>query len=210
MKILSAIAVFFENAPVALTIMLLIVAVSGLALMNKQLFLKLILHPYSVVHQKEYYRVVSFDLTHNDILHLGLNIFMMWISCIPLEKFLIHHSATGSLQFLLIYLAAHFSGAFYITYRHRNDFSYSCTGASGSIMGCLFSYMLLQPRVIAFYLPVVGGVQNGFTALIYIALLIRLQFRNKSAYSHELHFFGGLGGVLATIVLFPNILHTGI
>jgi membrane associated rhomboid family serine protease len=210
MKTLSGIAVFFENAPVALTIMILIVAVSGLALTKRQLFLKLILHPYSVVYQKQYYRLVSFDLVHNDILHLGLNIFMMWISCIPLEIFLNHQSVAGNLQFLLIYAASQFSGAFYITYRHRKDFGYSCTGASGSIMGCLFSYMLLQPRVVAFYLPGVGGVQNGFTVLIYIALLIRLQFRDKSAYSQELHFFGGLGGVLATILLFPNILHIGI
>jgi membrane associated rhomboid family serine protease len=210
MKALSGIAAFVESAPVVISLMSLMVLVSSLAFTNKQLFLKLILHPFSVVHQKQYYRLVSFDLVHNDIIHLGLNIFMMWISCIPLERFLNHKSTAGDLQFLLIYLAAHFSGALYITFRHRKDFEYSVAGASGSIMGCLFSFMLVQPHVIAFYLPVIGGVQNGYTALIYIALLIRLQFKNKSAYSHELHFFGGLGGALATVLLFPNLLHVAL
>jgi len=197
---------YISEAPSTITLMLLIFSGSLATFSINGLYPRLLLHPFSVVEQKEYYRLLTFDFIHHDLLHLGLNLLVMWVSCIPLEQFLRTRSLHGSLEFLLIYFAAHLCGATYVTIKYHKNYDYSCVGASGSILGCLFSYMLLKPHLIAFYLPVVGGVQNTFSALIYILILIKLQFGKDSAYSHELHLFGGLGGVVMSLLLFPGIL----
>ena len=197
---------YFGQAAASFALMVLMLGFSLWGFRNKKFFLQSILHPASVVNERQFYRFFTSDLVHNDWIHLLLNEFMMYICCVNLEIYLSNASGHGHWYFLLIFLASNVSGALYVTVRHSRDFEYAVAGASGSIMGCMFSYMMLQPHIIAFYLPVVGGVENIFAGLIYILLLIRLQFKNKSAYSHELHFFGALGGILSTLALFPNIL----
>jgi membrane associated rhomboid family serine protease len=199
---------FHDGAPVTFFIMVTIFLFSTVSLYRPSFFMKLLLHPYSIFKEKEYYRIITADLVHNDLTHLALNEFMLYLCCANLEEFLRKRSACGSWQFLLIYLSSYFAGIIVATIRHRNDFSYSSAGASGSIMGCMFSFMLVDPNFIAFYLPVIGGLKNKYDALLYILILMWYQRRSKNELSnHELHFFGAIGGILATLLLFPDMIN---
>jgi len=195
------------DSPVCLSIMITIFVVSVISFIKRSLFLKLILHPYSIVKEHQYYRIITADLVHNDFLHLLLNEFMLITFCANLEQFLRSKTSYGSLGFLVIYLLSCFSGAIAATIRHRKDFDYSSAGASGSIMGCMFSYIILQPNIIAYYVPGIGAVKNIHGGLLFIIALIIYQRRSKNTFaSHEVHFFGALGGIVTTIILFRGLL----
>jgi len=196
---------FVSSFPVTCVLMVLILAVSLSAFIKKRIFPELVLHPYSIYHQKQYYRLFTSDLVHVDLLHLALNEFMLYIFCSDLEETLRRASGNGSLKFLLIYLCSMLAGSVIATLRHKNDFSYSSAGASGSIMGCMFGFILLKPNYIAFYVPVFGGIKNIYGGLVYILVLIVYQRRSKNGMiDHELHFFGAAGGLAAAFALFPH------
>ena len=204
---LNLLNLFLHDAPVSFVLMMLIFIFSCIAFYSQSFFMKMILHPYSVVKDKEYYRLFTSDFVHNDFMHLLLNEIMLYLICVNLEESLRMQSIYGSWQFLFIYLFSFFSGVFVTTIRHRKQFDYSSAGASGSIMGCMMSFMILKPNYIALYLPVIGGLKNIWTALIFILIMIWYQRKkNNQLMNHELHFFGALGGILATLILFPQLL----
>jgi membrane associated rhomboid family serine protease len=195
------------NIPVTLSIMGLMMVTSIAAFRKRDFYLKMILHPNSIIIRKEYYRLATSDFVHNDPMHLVINEVMAFFICGQLEGFLNARRNYGSLIFLLIYLLSHFSGVLLVTWRHRNSYAYSSAGASGSILGCMLSFMMLSPDFIAFYLPIAGGVKNIFAGLIVIAGLIVYQWRYANQMmDHELHFFSALGGIIVTLAIFPNLL----
>lgn len=169
--------------------------------------MKMILHPYSIVKQKEYYRMISSAFVHNDLVHLLLNEAMIYGIGGNLEQYLRKSGPNGSFLFLFIYVVSGIFGALITTIRHRKQFDYSSAGASASILGIMMSFMILQPNYIAIYLPFVGGIKNIYTALFVIAALMAYQKKTGNPMiNHEIHFFGALGGILVTLMLFPQIL----
>ena len=197
----------FTNMPVTWIIMTFMMMISITAFRKRNFYFKMILHPGSIVKRGEYYRLATFDFVHNDWMHLLINEVMAYFVCGELERFLDARYEHGSLNFLLIYLASHFSAAFAVTWRYRKNYAYSSAGASGSILGCMMSFMIISPDFIAFYLPVIGGVKNIFAGLILIAGLIIYQRRSgNEMVDHELHLFGALGGIAATLIIFPILI----
>ncbi|MGZ3835599.1 MAG: rhomboid family intramembrane serine protease [Mucilaginibacter sp.] len=185
----------------------MIFLVSMLGLFNKKVFFQFILHPVSVVKNKQFYRVFTADWMNADFLYLVLNEFMLYVFCSDLEENLRSRSANGSLHFLVIYASSLIIGSSVIIVRHFKDFNYSTTGTSGSIMGCMFSFMLLAPAYPVYQLPIIGEVKNIYGGLIYILMLVIYQWRKKEdMINHEFHFYGAIGGILATLMLYPQIL----
>jgi membrane associated rhomboid family serine protease len=192
-------------APVTCTLMAFIFICSCTAFYRPALFIKLILHPFGIFHNKEYYRIFTSDFVHNDWLHLAMNELMLYMMCVNLEEYLRSLSKYGSLQFFCIYFSSYFSGIIYTTIRYRNKFEYSSAGASGSIIGCMISFMMIRPDYMALYFPIIGGVKNMYMALLFIIVLIYYQRRSgNTMIANELHFFGALGGMIATLVIAPK------
>jgi membrane associated rhomboid family serine protease len=193
--------------PVTIILMAVLCLLSLLTYRFKSMRLKLILHPVSVLKDKEYYRLFSSDLIHHDLVHLLLNEFLLFIYGATLEDYLNQRGRYGSLEFLLIYLMSCFFGAAGTTIVNRKDFGFTSAGASGSIIGCVFSYVILKPGRVAFFLPVIGAVTNIYLGLVVIVLIFAYQWRsNNELINQEQHFFGALGGMLVTFMIFPGII----
>lgn len=198
---------FYTKSPVTLMISLAVLLFSAASLLRERLFFAFILHPFSVIRNRQYYRILTADLVNADWVHLALNEFMLYVFCSDLEETLRHGSSSGSWQFLLIYFGSLAAASAIVIVRHRNDFNYSTTGTSGSIMGCMFGFMMLDPNYIVYKLSSGGGVKNIYGGLMYIIMLIIYQKRKDSGYvNHEYHFYGALGGLLVTSLLHPEIL----
>jgi membrane associated rhomboid family serine protease len=195
----------FLSAPVTYSLMALITVVSSWAIIDQRLFFQLLLHPSGIVESREYYRLFSGDLVHNDLFHLLFNQIMLFTFGTRLEEYLLLTTANGCVKFVVIYLSSCLAGSLVTTIRHWKEADFTNVGTSGSIIGCMMSYVLLQPDIIAFYLPVLGGVKNIFGGLICIVAFMVYQFRlSKENINHEVHFFGALGGIVATLLLTGN------
>lgn len=204
---LSFFSDFYEKSPATFFLSAVVLLMTILGQQNKKAFFAFILHPVSVVHDRQIYRLFTADLVNADWLHLILNEFMLYVFCSDLEENLRTRSVHGTADFIMIYALSLCTSAGIITWRHRHDSNYSTTGTSGSIMGCMFSFMLLAPNYIVYHLPHNIPVKNVFAGLLYIVLLIIVGRRSKnSSINHEIHFWGAIGGLAGTIVLFPEIL----
>ena len=199
---------FYAKSPVTFVLSIIVLLSTGYALLNKKLFFACILHPVSVVRDRQYYRIFTADLVNADWLHLMLNEFMLYVFCSDLEETLRKSGPSGSLQFLTIYLASLLFASAIVIARHYTDFEYSTTGTSGSIMGCMFGFMLIDPNYIVYNFTEGGGIKNIYAGLAYILILIAYQRkRGGGLINHEYHFYGAVGGLLATLALHPAILH---
>lgn len=191
-----------QETPVCLSLLAIIIISSLLALKKQRLFFAGIMHPVSVKKGKEYYRLITSDIVHNDLMHLFINAFALFAVGSQLEEYLRAVRDFGSIWFLVIYMTSCLFGNVFTFLKYRNDFNFSSAGASGSILGCMMSFMILQPNHIAFYLPVLGGITNLYTAVIYILFLIGYQLRSKNPLiNNEVHFYGAIGGIVSALFL---------
>lgn len=199
---------FFTKSPVTFILSVLVFLSTVAALLNKKMFFACILHPTSVIRERQYYRIFTADLVNADILHLMLNEFVLYVFCSDLEESLRKTGKAGSLQFLAIYMFSLLFASAIIIARHFRDFKYSTTGTSGSIMGCMFGFMVLDPNYIVYNFTEGGGIKNIYGGLMYILLLIAYQWRKGGGLvNHEFHFYGAVGGLVTTLALHPEIFH---
>ena len=193
-----------EDNYITYSLAAIISAVSLYAITNKKAFQALILHPASVIHKKEYYRILSAALVHNNILHLALNVLMLYVFCSGLEESV---SGPGRLSLLLIIGNSLLAGHLLSLIVYRRDITYSCAGASGIAIGCMCSYLILHPFENHVSIPLMGTIPNIYAAAGYLALLLMYSRKfNGGKIDYSVHVGGGLGGSLTTILMHPDVI----
>jgi membrane associated rhomboid family serine protease len=194
---------FYLKSPVTFVLFITVLIISALSFWKKRLLLALMLHPQSVVRQRQYYRIITADLVNADMPHLVLNEFMLYVFCSDLEETLRKESPNGSLEFAMIYWGSLIVASAIVILRRYRDFNYSTTGTSGSIMGCMFAYMVIAPNRVLYHLPGIGEVKNIYAGLFYILALIIYERRKKEGrVNHEFHFYGAAAGALIGLVIY--------
>lgn len=193
---------FWAKSPVTFLISLVVFILTLTGTWNRKLFFDLILHPYSIVRHRQYYRILTADLVNVDLLHLMLNEFMLYVFCSDLEETLYQKSHSGAFYFLTIYFGSLLIASAAVIIRHFRDFNYSSTGTSGSIMGCMFAFMVIAPNHMIYHVPGLGGIKNLYGGLAYILMIIVYQQRKKDGnINQEFHFYGALTGAILGFIL---------
>ena len=107
----------------------------------------------------------------------------------------------GELSFVIIYFASLIAGSLLSYYFHKKDYHYTAVGASGAVMGIIYSAILFDPWMeINFFIP---GFVFGIGYLLYSIYGMKKQIGNIG---HDAHFGGAVGGYLLTILIAPRLL----
>ena len=107
----------------------------------------------------------------------------------------------GEASFLLIYFVSLITGSLLSYYFHKNEYHYSAVGASGAVMGIIYSAILFDPWMeINFIIP---GFVFGIGYLLYSIYGMKKQIGNIG---HDAHFGGAVGGYILTLILAPRLL----
>jgi membrane associated rhomboid family serine protease len=134
----------------------------------------------SVHHQ--YWRLVTAGFLHENLLHIGFNMYLLYLLGTMLEP------AIGRLQFLAIYFTALLAGSFGALLATPA----ASLGASGAVFG------LMGAAVIELRARRVSVMESGIGGLIIINLIFSFTWANISVGAHV----GGLiGGALAALAL---------
>lgn len=177
--------------------------VSYQAFNNQELFEKLSFKPYKVVHNKEYYRLITNGFVHADWTHLFFNMLTLYFFGRTQEQ--IFTAVNGEMSFILFYLLSIPASSLISLYQYKDDPRYSAIGASGAVNAILFSFILINPfsTIYAFFIPI-KAILFAILFLIYSSYMAK---KNMDNIGHEAHISGAIFGVLFTILTLPNVIN---
>ena len=178
-------------------IILVTVLVSLWGFRNPLVMQRLIFDPEKILHEGEYYRMVSSALVHAHVPHLFLNLFSFYSFGSDIEK----HFGPASLLF--IYLSSIIGGSALSLLLHRNHV-YRALGASGGVCGVIFAAIFLTHTSVEFmFIPIPippWAFAIGFLVLSFFAMK-----SDSGNTAHDAHIGGAIIGLIVTAILQPKI-----
>ncbi len=127
------------------------------------------------VEAGEWWRVITSGFLHGSLLHIGFNMYALWILGNSLEE------GIGKVRFLLVYLAGLLGGSFAVL---AFDFSSPTLGASGAVLG------LAGALAAVLWSRGISLTQTSLGFVLAVNLALPLLVGNIS-------FWGHLGGIAA-------------
>lgn len=155
--------------------------------------------PYQVAHGENGIGMLLAHFSHGGFVHLGFNMLALYSFAGTVL------AAIGPAQFLVIYAIAGLGSDLVVFALHKEDISYRCLGASGSVFGIMMASIVLDPTTSVMLLfppvPIPGPLfMVGYAA---IAIFLIMQKR-RGTISHEGHLGGAIMGLALTGVLAPH------
>ena len=152
------------------------------------------------LHRKQWYRTLSSALLHVDGQHLLFNMITLYFFGDAVLRPL------GTLTFLGIYLFSVLGGSLVGWWYHNRNPYYSAVGASGGVIGIVFSAILIHPEMRLAFLFFPVPIPGYLFAIGYLAYTLYGMKKQNDLIGHTAHLGGALHGVLSTLVVRPALL----
>lgn len=145
------------------------------------------------------YQIVTSGFLHVDTSHLFVNMLTLYFFANVVQFDL------GPIGFVIVYVASLILGNLLSYFFHKNEDFYSAVGASGAVMGILYSAILLRPDMMLglFFIIPIPAYVFGIGYLMYTIYGMR---RRADNIGHDAHFGGAVGGYVLTLILAPWII----
>jgi membrane associated rhomboid family serine protease len=141
-----------------------------------------VLDRYHIAVAHEYWRLVTSGFVHENFLHIGFNMYLLYLLGMMLEP------AIGSLRFGAIYFTSLLAGSFGVVLATASP----SLGASGAVFG------LMGAAVVELRARRLSVMESGIGGLIILNLVLSFSLANISVGAHV----GGLiGGALAAVAI---------
>lgn len=195
---------------ITLIIIIATVSVSLYANGKPVLYSKLVFNPYQVTNRKEWYRIFSHALIHDqqNIFHLFFNMYVLYSFGNFAENMLKNLlGGLGGVFYIFIYVGGIFVATLPALIKHKDNYNYNSVGASGAVSAVLFA-------TIAF-VPLSGGIGIMFLPFsippiifggLYVAYEMYMQKRGGTKIAHDAHIWGAGFGFLFTLLFAPGAL----
>ena len=178
---------------------------------------KWLMNPYDVIHHKKWYRIFSHAFIHADFMHLGFNMYVLWMFGVQATSrhgfadnlkslepsFIDDFGVKGYWYFFLLYVGGIAFSSLYSLHKHQDNPHYNSLGASGAVSAVIFGAILLNPTAqmgllfLPFYIP----------AYIFGPLLLVAEYfmakRGGTNIAHDAHISGAIFGIIFTIAINP-------
>ena len=152
----------------------------------------------NAIKKGENIRYLSSGFLHVNQGHLFVNMFTLFFFAPVVIRLL------GDANFILIYLVSLYVGNM-ITYRiNKNKLNYNAVGASGAVMGVVYSSILLYPNMTLYFIII--PMPAYVFGLLYLWYSIYSMKNVRDNIGHEAHLGGAIAGFFLTIILNPGIL----
>ena len=152
----------------------------------------------NAIKKGENIRYLSSGFLHVNQGHLFVNMFTLFFFAPVVIRLL------GDINFILIYIVSLYVGNM-ITYRiNKNKLNYNAVGASGAVMGVVYSSILLYPNMTLYFIII--PMPAYVFGLLYLWYSIYSMKNVRDNIGHEAHLGGAIAGFFLTIILNPAIL----
>ena len=154
------------------------------------------------IKRGEQIRMLSSGFLHADWVHLGFNMYTLYIFAPIVINFL------GNLKFILIYLASLIIGNLLSFFFHKNEPHYSAIGASGAVSGILYASILLYPGMDLFIMFIPIPIPAYIFGIGYLLYSIYGMKSQRDNIGHDAHFGGAIAGYIMTLAFEPHMFQT--
>jgi membrane associated rhomboid family serine protease len=191
--------------------MILFVVIGMNILISSQVFKsnawrdKLILSPYLIKHDGQWYRLFSHSWIHADWQHLLFNMASLYfLGDLILNNWLdLYGDIKGTGLFLFLYISGGVAATIFPYLKNQDNSSYRALGASGAVSAVIFAAILWNPTMRLGILFIPFPIPAYIFGPLYL-LIEYFAMRNiKTGVAHDAHLGGALFGIL--FVLFLNL-----
>ncbi len=172
---------------------------------SPSVFHQLMHYPYVEARDRSYHRMITSIFLHGSWLHLLVNLFVFFTFGEAIEYLFIQlfGSALGRINFILLFLLSGLMASVFTFRKHLHDPNFRSVGASGSISGVMFAYVLFFPlqNLYLYGLIPIPGIIVGVLYLWYSNYAAK---REGGRIDHSAHFYGAVTGLIFTIVIYPK------
>ena len=184
--------------------------VSAVALRNGELMQRLLLSPYLVFRNRQWYRLITHALVHANYLHLIVNMIVLLSFGKAVESILRQLNMEGVighpvLHYLMLYLGGAVVATLTTLKKFRNDYSYQSVGASGAVSGMIFFCIFFYPLNKLYLMGIlpIPGILFAVAYLIYSNYISR---KGGDNINHDAHFVGAVFGFIYPLLISPKLI----
>jgi membrane associated rhomboid family serine protease len=181
------------------------ILVSFLAFQNHDLMDKLQFNAAKVVHQKQYYRLISHAFVHAGWSHLLVNMFVLYFFGRGIEQYFGYYFGNrATAYFVLLYFGGILASNLWSLIKHQNNYYYNAVGASGAVSAMLFAFIFFNPweKLYFFGLLPIPGI---LFAIGYLFYSYQMSKKSTDNVAHDAHILGAIFGFIFPILLKPQL-----
>jgi len=191
---------------ITLSIIVLTCLISVTAFNNQKIINDLIFYPPAISMRHQYYRFFTCGLIHADVMHLAFNMFTLYFFGRIMEAHYMGELGLKHYWYLVLYAGAIIVANIPTYLKKMDDYNYRSLGASGGVCAVLFAFVLIRPwaTIYVFFIPIPAILYAG----LFLGYSVYMSKRGGDNVNHDAHFWGALFGVVLTIALHPDVVHT--
>ena len=182
----------------ALTILVVMLAASVIALLSPRLLERAVFRPYLIARGSGYWRLLTSGFVHADLAHLLFNLITFYSFAFTLERVI------GTLRFISLYFCGLLVSGIGTCIKHRDEPNYASLGASGAILAVLFASIVYFPRSRLLILPIPIPIPAPLFAVLYLAWSYYSARNSKDRINHDAHIAGALTGIAFVALTDPQ------
>lgn len=188
----------FLQSPLTIVLIAMNVVISTMAFQNNAFMKRHQFLVGPILRRKEYARMISSGFLHVNLMHLLINMYVLWEFGSILEPWM------GTIHFGLMYMLSLVGGSLWSLMENRKNLLYAAVGASGATSGVIMAFCFLAPSAtlgLFFVLPMPAWV----LALLFFGVSIWLARRPNRIIGHDAHLGGMMVGGLYILLLAPGL-----
>jgi len=181
------------------------VLVSFVAFQNQELMEKLQFNAAKVVHQKQYYRLISHAFIHANWSHLLVNMFVLFFFGRGIEQYFGYYFGNrATVYFLLLYFGGIMASNVWSLIKHQNNYYYNAVGASGAVSAMLFAFIFFNPWEKLYFFGILP-IPGILFAIGYLFYSYQMSKKSTDNVAHDAHILGAIFGFVFPILLRPGL-----
>ena len=182
------------------------IIISVMAIKDNSLMDKLKFNPSHIINSKEWYRFLSYGFIHADYIHLGVNMWVLWIfgkGIIWNFQYLFDDLA--NLFFLALYIPAIVISVIPSFSKNKNNIFYNAVGASGAVSAVVYASIILAPTSSLYLFLIPFPIPAWLFGVLYLAYTIIMDKRGNSTIGHSAHLWGAIYGLVFMLLTKPSV-----
>ncbi|MCX7697291.1 MAG: rhomboid family intramembrane serine protease [Bacteroidales bacterium] len=190
-----------------LWILILTTLISVLAFSSSNLMSKMMFRPYQIYEHGEWYRFFTYGLVHADLIHLLVNMWVLYIFGSVVETSLVQLKGfRGEMFFLMLYVGGLVFSPLLSFQKHKKDIFYSAVGASGAISAVVFAFIIMYPLAPLMIFPIPIQIPAVFFGIAYVIYSWYMSRKANDQIGHDAHLLGAIYGIVFMFIIEPRLI----